>query len=451
MKKYEIPIKGMHCKSCEMILEEKLGAIPQVDRVKVNLKRKTAEIVAKSKVPANLVRDAIEGAGYEIGKEEPKKWLTGNPADFRDLGIALLVLIAIYFIAKSLGFTSLSVGSGRPSSLAVVLLVGLTAGISSCMALVGGLVLSISARYAEKHPEATTIQKFRPHLFFNIGRILSYFILGGVIGLIGKAFQFSGPSLGALTIFVGIVMLVLGLQLTEISPKFSGQQITLPPFIAKLFGIKKHTQKEYSHSGSALAGALTFFLPCGFTQAMQLYAMSTGRLLSGALIMGVFALGTTPGLLGVGGLTSFIKGNFAKKFFKFAGLLVIALAFFNFRNGWNLTGWKISSGASDQAQTSATLDQSSTPQESGPQIIKMTQSAYGYQPNRFTVKKGVPVKWVIDSVDSNSCAASIYAPKIGVRKFLDPGENTIEFTPKDSGEIRFSCSMGMYTGTFIVK
>jgi sulfite exporter TauE/SafE len=162
----------------------------------------------------------------------------------------------------------------------VVLIVGLTAGISTCMALVGGLVLGISARFSEKHPEASPAQKFRPHIFFIIGRIISYFILGGVIGLLGKAFQLSGPSLGFLTIIVGVVMLILGAQLTEIFPRLSNGGLTLPSSISKFLGIKKHHQKEYSHTNSVLTGALTFFLPCGFTQAMQLYAMSTGKFLN---------------------------------------------------------------------------------------------------------------------------------------------------------------------------
>ena len=110
-----------------------------------------------------------------------------------------------------------------------------------------------------------------------MGRISAYFILGGVIGLIGKAFQLSSPVLGILMVIVGIVMLFLGLQLTEMFPRLSNGLLTLPAGLSRLFKIKKHHEKEYSHLNSTLVGALTFFLPCGFTQAMQLYAMSTGH------------------------------------------------------------------------------------------------------------------------------------------------------------------------------
>jgi sulfite exporter TauE/SafE len=275
-----------------------------------------------------------------------------------------------------------------------------------------------------------------------LGRVISYFVLGGLIGLLGKAFQLTGPMLGILTIAVGFVMLILGAQLTEMFPRLSSGSFTLPSSISKILGIKKHHEKEYSHSNSMLVGALTFFLPCGFTQAMQLYAMSTGNLWMGASIMGVFALGTAPGLLGIGGLTSVLKGAFAKKFFKFTGLVVIFLAIFNISNGWNLTGWK-SIFLSESSSKSVVKDDPNVKMEDGIQIVRMTQTAYGYKPNKFTIMKGIPVKWIIDSIDSNSCAASILMPKQNIRKSLKPGDNIIQFTAKETGELKFTCGMGM--------
>jgi sulfite exporter TauE/SafE len=379
-----------------------------------------------------------------VGKDE-KGWISQNPSDYKNLAVAAVILFLLYLIAKKLGLANISTGSkGSPSSLLVVLVVGLTAGISTCMALVGGLILGISARHSEKHPEATPAQKFRPHLFFNLGRIVSYALLGGIIGLIGKAFQFSGLTLGLLTVIVGIVMLTLGIQLTEIFPKISSAHFTLPAGLAKLLGIKKSQDKEYSHFDSIATGALTFFLPCGFTQAMQLYAMTTGSFWHGAAIMGIFALGTAPGLLSIGGLTSFIKGAFAKNFFRFAGLLVVTLALLNISNGFHLLGWKgISISRETNISPTAKI-------ENGYQIVNMTQSAGGYSPNKFTIQKGIPVKWIINSTNANSCSSGIVSSQLNIRKFLSQGENTIEFTPTVPGDISFSCTMGMYTGKFTV-
>ncbi|MFA6973311.1 MAG: sulfite exporter TauE/SafE family protein [Parcubacteria group bacterium] len=450
MKKIVIPIKGMHCRSCEMLIEERVSKIPEVNKIIVNYKKAIAEVYYDTQKPNEQeIEEAIREAGYAIGSNGKKYLLSSNVEDYKDLGIALLFLVGIYLILKSFGILNFNfaASASNPSSLSVVLLVGLTAGVSSCMALVGGLILGISARHAEKHPEATPLQKFKPHLFFNLGRIVAYVFFGSILGAVGSVFQLSSLMLGVLTIAVGAVMLVMGLQLIEIFPVVSGIKFTLPKFVSRALGVKNHHEKEYSHSNSALMGGLTFFLPCGFTQAMQLFAISTGSMWAGGLVMGTFALGTAPGLLGIGGITSIVKGIFAKRFFKFAGVLVIFFSIFNIANGYNLTGWQLGSGASSNSVQSA--DENVT-MENGVQIVRMTEIASGYVPNSFTVKKGVPVKWIIDAQDPFSCASSLVMPKENISKRLVKGENIIEFTPKETGALKFSCSMGMYTGVFNV-
>ena len=452
MQKIIIPISGMHCRSCEMLIEDKLSEVSEIKKIVVSHKKAAAEIYYQSKKPSmQTIEHAIREVGYEIGTDEEKKPLfSKNPEDYKDLGIAFLFLVGIYMILNNLGLTNINVGSSsNPSSLPVVFLVGLTAGLSTCMALVGGLILGISARHAEVHPEATPMQKFRPHLFFNLGRIAAYAVLGGVLGALGSVLQLSGGMLGILTIVVGIVMLMLGMKLTGIFPRLENGGIALPSGISKFLGIKKH-EKEYSHKSSIITGALTFFLPCGFTQAMQLYAISTGSFSQGALIMGIFALGTAPGLLGVGGLTSIVKGIFAKRFFKFAGILVIFLALFNIANGYNLTGWQLGGVLENGKAKSVAVSDPNVKMEDGVQIVRMTENSRGYSPNKFTIKKGVPVKWVIDAEAPYSCASSLTLSKLGIRKTLKAGENVIEFTPKEAGKLPFSCSMGMYTGSFTV-
>ncbi len=306
-------------------------------------------------------------------------------------------------------------------------------------------MLGISARHSERHPEATPGQKFHPHIFFNLGRIVSFFILGGFIGLLGSAFQVSGLGLGILTIVVGIVMILLGAQLIGIFPKLKNG-LTLPKEVGKLLGLRNNS-KEYSDKNSAIAGVLTFFLPCGFTQAMQLYAISTGDFKAGALAMGVFAIGTMPGLLGVGGLTSVIKGTFARRFFKFAGLLVMVLAVININNGYNLTGWKIN--LTDYGKT-VNLNDPNVQIENGVQIMRMTQTASGYSSSNFTIRSGIPTKWIIEAKDPNACSGAVVSTKLGIRKILDLGKNEISFIPQEPGEVKFSCLMGMFRGRITV-
>ena len=443
-------IAGMHCRSCEILVEDKLSEIPEVERTVINYKKGTAEIHYGSKKPnMHEIENAIREAGYLIGTEGAKPLLSKNPEDYKDLGIAFFFLVGLYIIANNLGITNINVGSASDgASLPVVFLVGLTAGLSTCMALVGGLILGISARHSEKHPEASAMQKFRPHIFFNLGRIGGYALLGGILGSLGSVLQLSGGTLGLLTIVVGVVMLALGMKLVGIFPRMENKSISLPAGISKMFGIKKHA-KEYSHKSSMITGALTFFLPCGFTQAMQLYAISTGSFTQGALIMGIFALGTAPGLLGVGGLASVVKGIFAQRFFKFAGILVIFLSIFNIANGYNLTGWQLPEIKKPQIATTNAKDANVT-MENGVQVVRMKEISSGYSPNKFTIKKGVPVKWVIDAQAPYSCASSLTLSKLGIRKTLKAGENIIEFTPKEAGKLPFSCAMGMYTGVFNV-
>jgi len=450
-KKIVIPISGMHCRSCEILVEKNLAEIPEVERSNVNHKKGEAEIYYASQKPnVREVEQAIREAGYEIGSQDRKLLFNRNINDYKDLGIALLFLVGIYVVLKNFGITNIQIGGGpNPTSLPVVFLVGITAGLSTCMALVGGLILGISARHAENHPEATAMQKFRPHLFFNAGRIVSYALLGGMLGLLGSFLQFSGTTMGILIILVGIAMLMLGLKLIGIFPRLDQGGLTLPKSISRILGIKNH-EKEYSHQRSFITGALTFFLPCGFTQAMQLYAVSTGSFLRGGLIMAVFALGTVPGLLGIGGITSLIKGIFAKRFFKFAGVVVLLLAFFNISNGYTLTGWQLGSVLIAEKKNQIESDDPNVTLENGVQIVKMTEASRGYYPNKFTIKKDVPVRWVIDATAPNSCASTIMISKMNIRKSLKAGENIIEFTPTEAGKLSFSCGMGMYTGLFDV-
>jgi sulfite exporter TauE/SafE/plastocyanin domain-containing protein/copper chaperone CopZ len=453
MQTQKVHVKGMHCRSCEILIEEELKKLKGVKKVSVDHQTGIADVVCKYDLDETEVKEAVQKAGYELGVEGKLPLFSRKRQDYIDLGIAFFITTALFLLARSLGIFNLgsSVG-GSYSSLPVVFLIGLTAGVSTCMALVGGLVLGAAARFSAKHPQASGIEKFKPHLFFNLGRIISYFILGGIIGLAGSVFQLSSSVLGIMTVAVGLVMLLLGGQLVDIFPALKKISFTLPKSLHKVLGIKQQAELEYSNNNAALMGAMTFFLPCGFTQAMQLYAMSTGSPTAGALTMGVFALGTAPGLLSVGGLTSVIKGQSARLFFKTAGVVVILLALFNLSNGLNLLGINpgFLSAFNNQAVAKNSVQDPNVKVVNGVQEVRMTQSSSGYSPNKFTIKKGLPVKWIVNSTDSYSCASSLISQQLGIRSSLQPGENIFEFTPTQTGKIRFSCSMGMYTGTFEV-
>jgi sulfite exporter TauE/SafE len=133
-----------------------------------------------------------------------------------------------------------------------------------------------------------------------------------------------------LSLIVAIVLLILGINLLDVFPWAKKFQVTLPSFM----GTRLQGLKQLNHTLTPLLiGIATFFLPCGFTQSMQIYALTTGSFVTGALTMGAFALGTFPVLA----LLSFSSLGISKKaqsgvFFKTAGLVVIFFGLFNLIN-----------------------------------------------------------------------------------------------------------------------
>ncbi len=441
MEKITIPVEGMHCKSCEVLLENNIGKIEGVKKVEVSQSSKKAKIWYEQKQPSlHEISRVVEDAGYHVSASREDGWVSKNFRDYYYLANAVVILALLYISAQLFGFSGISADFNQ-KGLAVAVLVGLVAGISTCMALVGGLVLAFSARYSETHPEASRMQKFRPHIFFNLGRIIGFAVLGGLIGLIGGVLQPSARLMGVLTLIVGAVMVLLGLKLIEIFPALQRVNITIPKSVSRILGIKSG-DKGYSNTSAFVGGVMTFFLPCGFTQAMQLYAISTGSFVQGALVMSLFALGTAPGMLSIGGLSSVFKGSKARIFFSAAGVAVIFLGIFNIANASRVVfPHRVGSAVTQQGSQDAV----------GPvQEVKMVQSGTGYSPNQFTVKKGAKVRWVINSTSQYTCASTLSMPAFGIAQPLKLGENVIEFTPTQTGEIDFSCSMGMYRGKFIV-
>ncbi|EKD29771.1 MAG: hypothetical protein ACD_78C00275G0002 [uncultured bacterium (gcode 4)] len=438
MKKLTIDVAGMHCKSCELLLERSIRGVENVEKVHANQSKGTVEVSYSETVPdEKVIESIIEENGYKLGKEAKLPWFHSSPKKYLETFLIALALSIIYIVAKMSGFSLGGFGNFTSPTLTVAFLVGVTAGVSSCMALVGGLILGVSSKWNEEHIHASKWHRFEPHLYFNIGRVAGFGILGGLLGIFGSFVSLSPFAIGVLTVATGLIMLLLGINLSELSPRLSRVSITLPKFlgagVANDWGVSKHI--------TALStGALTFFLPCGFTLAMQAYAITTGSFTTGALTMMAFALGTAPGLLGVGWLTSSLSGTIAKRFFRFMGVLVLLLALFNISNGYTL----MNLGGSMKVVPSTGIVSDEF------QEIRMTEWDGGYTPNVFHIKPNRKTRWIINATNPYSCASQLTAPSIGVSKQLEQGENVIEFISPASGTIRFSCSMGMYSGKIIV-
>lgn len=330
-QKYNFHVNGMHCNTCVLLIESELNNYEGVVHAKVSLNKNSIEVVGDfgnktNDEIAKMLSLPITDNGYILSTEKISQ--NKNWSDFK-VAVPVAIGFAILFvILQKIGLVNLVGGSNVTYGTAFM--IGIIASLSTCVAVVGGLVLSMSATFAKEG------DKVKPQLMFHGGRIVAFFVLGGVIGAIGSAFTLNTSATFILSVVIGIVMLILGINLLDIFPWAKKFQLGMPKFIAK----RAHGVSNLNHTFTpVLVGIATFFLPCGFTQSMQLYTLTTGSFLSGGLTMLAFALGTFP-VLAIISFSSFSiqKSSKAGIFYKSAGLIVIFFALFNFINSMAVLG-----------------------------------------------------------------------------------------------------------------
>ena len=448
----KVCIDGMTSPADERLLRQKLKLVPNVHNASVHFGRGTANIYYKGTQPLwEDLKEAVESAGYQLRHpDETPSEIEPPHRKWMEIGGALLVVFAIYKLLQAFDLVSLAPSVAGASNFGSIFLIGLVAGTSSCLAVTGGLLLTVAAKYNETHQAGTKWEKFKPLLSFNIGRIVSYFLLGGIVGVIGHSVTLTPRMTGYMSVAVAFIMLYLALSILKIIPK-GKLGIRSPKALS-------HWIAGLSESDHPLApfalGAGTFFLPCGFTQSLQLAALASGSFITGSLTMGIFALGTLPSLIGISAISSTAKGTFSRLFLRFAGVLVFVLALFNINNGLLLTGIDLSSlipnfsGVSSPAYAAGS-DPNVTQNADGTQTINMHVTPSGYEPSSFTVIAGKPTK-VKATADANlGCTSVLTAPTYGLVKYLQAGENELgPITPTQSFVL--TCSMGMYRANVTV-
>jgi len=331
MNTYTFHVSGMHCNACVLMTESELQDIPYVSHAKTSLKTNSVEVAGDfgDKSPEQVAQDlttVLSKHGYRLSVERHVK-----EKGWSDFKVAIPIAIGfamIFLLLQRLGLVNL-VGGGNVS-YGTAFVIGIIASLSTCMAVVGGLLLSMSATFAKEG------DKVKPQLYFHLGRLVSFFVLGGVIGAIGSAFQLNATASFILSLIIGVVMLILGLNLLDVFHWSKKVQPSMPKFLSK----HAMSVSKFNHRFTPLlVGIATFFLPCGFTQSMQIYTLSTGSFLAGALTMLTFALGTLPvlALISFSSL-SIHNGPKAGIFFKSAGLIVIMFAIFNLINSLVVIG-----------------------------------------------------------------------------------------------------------------
>ncbi|MEK7664200.1 MAG: sulfite exporter TauE/SafE family protein [Patescibacteria group bacterium] len=473
-KEHTYYIKGMHCASCEILIEKKLLEIPEVKSVEASTNSGKATIEYEGERPnVETLNHIFQKDNYSFfnNEYEAKKFDGVNKKEklanktLVAFNIAIFIIIA-FLLLDRIGVSGfLNVTS--TSSLLSFFGFGILAGLSSCAALVGGIVLSMSKQWQELYAkEQSSINKFQPYFLFNVGRVLSYGIFGGLLGLLGSRLQLSLGVISFLVISISFLMIVLAFQMLGIRA-FQKFQVSIPKFITRK--IANDLPAMHAHALQAgnnfngkympfVMGAATFFLPCGFTITAQSLALLSGNYIQGALIMGFFALGTAPMLLLIGLSTvKFLeKPHLSQTFSKVAGFLLMFFALFNISTQMSVLGVDIGSVFANDSQVSLSNKDGLALVVDGKQLIKMTVHGLGYEPNYFKIRAGIPVRWEITASGQPGCARGAVVAR-GLLEdnvvYLNPtkGEvTTAEFTPEKAGRYAFSCTMNMARGTIEV-
>lgn len=346
------------------------------------------------------------------------------------IGVSLLTAVVWPFISR---FTP-SVSAN--SSLIGLFLFGVVASVSTCLASTGAFMVA----YASSHNNKRTL------VGLHAGRLAAFLVGGALLGGLGASIPGSSTWYGGLALVLGTGFLFVGLHLLGLAPSLASLGVRLP---TRLTIMADRVANHPTRFSSLLVGAATFLLPCGFTQTAQALTLVSGSSGRGALMMGAFALGTLPVLLGV---TLFSSGTILRHraVQLVTGALLIMFALGQFDGGLTVLGSRFTLSGF-LAQGLSWFGEKTVPTVSArEQVISMTVAYGAFTPNRFVVRRGIPVIWQIEGVDIAGCADTILAPTLGIRKSLQLGANEIQFTPKNIGSIPFSCSMGMIRGSFQV-
>ncbi len=322
MNKYTFHVSGTHCASCKILIEDVLSEQSFIKNSHVDLKKETVEIETDSDQTPSEIADMLTSknkpTGYTLSVEKRAQEEQNHDLLFQAVPLGLFLLV-IFFVLQKSGLLNFGIG-GQTTPL-VSFVVGLVASVSSCLAIVGGLVLSLSAKISEDNVSDT-----KTFMLFHSGRLISFALLGGVLGMIGGVVGINFTFSAVLGLIASFIMVVLGLNLMGV---FLKNGMTLSTGFFNVF--RKIEHKIFT---PLLIGFGTFFLPCGFTQAMQAAAIGSGSFVSGMLIMFSFALGTLPMLLFLSfGSASFARSQYAPLFFKTVGVVVLGLGVFGFLAG----------------------------------------------------------------------------------------------------------------------
>lgn len=418
-------IDGMTCAGCETALERAVAKLEGVEHVRASRRRGQLEAEFLPPCTEEEIVRAVENAGYAV---------TEQPRQRADAVYVLVILVGLYLIARHFGWTQVfrafpTVGGTRVG-YAALFLIGLMTSVH-CIAMCGGLNLAQSMQDGTPRP-------VRGSLLYNLGRLTSYTLIGGLMGLIGEAAAVTLRVRGAIGLAAGLLMLGMGASMLCGFSLSCGGRFRLPAALERgLAALRRH--------GSFAIGLANGLMPCGPLQSMQLYAIACGSFAGGAMSMFFFCLGTVPLVLLFGAAAGLLKKTWRTAMLRVGAALLVLMGLVTVQNNLALTGFTMPCAAPDSGITSVTAVT-----DGGIQYVTTTLRANGY--DSIQVTAGIPVVWTIRAEEDslNGCNSELVLPAFDRQVRLSPGENTITFTPEEPGVYSYTCWMGMLKSTITV-
>ena len=459
--KKTLHIGGMTCVNCEHRIRYVLKTTPGVQDAAVSYNTGLAHVTYDTDtISFKQIQTIIENTGYSLLPE------TDAPDhNIKKTFISLAVILLLYALLQHFGILNLL----APGQLAdtkmgygMLFVIGLITSVH-CIAMCGGINLSQcipqTSGTSDTSKSNSPISLFLPALLYNTGRIISYTVIGFLLGLVGMLLS-SGTQTGIsyflqgiLKMIAGIFMVIMGINMLGLFPWLRPLTLRIPRFLST-----KVLKKRASSRRPLFVGLLNGLMPCGPLQSMQIVALASGNPFSGALSMFLFSLGTVPLMLGFGSLVSALGKRFAQKMTYIGAILVVVLGLSMFSQGTALSGISgngISGDNSTQNNVSGDSSESGDP-ASAPEQTENIQVIYStLQPGRYPdikVQTDIPVKWIINAPKGslNGCNYKMLLRAYGIEHTFSEGENVIEFTPTKSGTFQYTCWMGMIRGNITV-
>lgn len=341
-----------------------------------------------------------------------------------------------------------------------IIIAGITTGGLSCFAVQGGLLTSAIAQSKQEQSEGTNPSPFLPVLAFISSKVVVYTLFGALLGLFGSFFSISPILQGWIQVVVAIYMLGVALQLLKIHPIFRYFIIQPPASLQRL--VRKVAKGNDQLTTPALLGFMTLVIPCGTTLAMEALAISTGNPFLGAAVMFIYTVSSSWVFFAAGYTASKLSESVQGLFYKITSAILIILAVVSFNGALNLLGapyslndvasvFKPQSDVLGSGTNSASDSKKIPADFDNVQRVTIDVRSGGYKADTIQLKKGIPVVLTLKTQNSYSCANAFTIPSMDIQKMLPPtGEETITFVPEKSGQLPYTCSMGMYRGNFIV-